>query len=56
MIYTTCTQAAGVEVQADGRELVEVRWVRFGDLGALLPQPFDPVRDHTEGRLGWQLP
>lgn len=56
MIYLACTPAGSVEAQADGQELVEVRWVPFADLDALVLQLFDPVREHLQGRLGWQCP
>ncbi|MFC4950131.1 hypothetical protein [Pseudonocardia sp. GCM10023141] len=54
MIYLACTPQTGTAPVLDRRELIALRWTRLPDVAALMPDLFDPVRDHLDGRLGWQ--
>lgn len=54
MLYLACTPAGTTVAIPDRRELITLRWMRLPDVAAHMPDLFEPVRDHLDGRLGWQ--
>jgi 8-oxo-dGTP pyrophosphatase MutT (NUDIX family) len=51
MIYLACTPVGGTDVfVGDEEELAEVRWLSLDEVDVLMPDMFEPVRQHL-GRL-----
>jgi 8-oxo-dGTP diphosphatase len=53
MVYIAATPTHGTDVfVGDEDELAEVRWVGLAEADELLPNMFEPVREHLERELG----
>ena len=47
LIYLACTPVGRIDIEVgDERELQEVRWLSLAEVDALMPDLYEPVRDH----------
>jgi 8-oxo-dGTP diphosphatase len=57
IIYLACTPADDAEPAVVARrEVAEVRWAGLDELDELMPDLYEPAREHLAGRLGSGAP